>query len=137
MDIYAALAELDKLGLPKDKCVIVSSGALAIRGLREAYDLDVLVTEDLWNELKTKYKLTKTHPVENIELGDIQLMHTGSWYLNPELTNIDEIFDTADEINGHKFASLEIIKKVKKHEGREKDLRDVELIEEYLGKNAG
>ncbi|MBU4381382.1 hypothetical protein L6255_02740 [Candidatus Parcubacteria bacterium] len=51
MKIDILLEELDKLNLPKDQYAITSSGSLAIRGIREANDLDIIVTPKVWKEL--------------------------------------------------------------------------------------
>ena len=53
------LNELEQLNLPKGKYVIFGSGPLSIRGLRENHDLDILVTEDLWNKLSEQYPIKK------------------------------------------------------------------------------
>jgi len=55
MKIDILLAELDKLNLPDDQYAITSSGPLAIRGIREANDLDIIVTPKVWTELSKKY----------------------------------------------------------------------------------
>jgi len=49
------LQELKKLNLPNDQYAIYGSGPLAIRGLKEIHDLDVIVTDELYQELAKKY----------------------------------------------------------------------------------
>ena len=60
MEFSILLKELAKLNLPKDKFVIFGSGPMAIRGIRNSEDLDILVKEDLWKELSNKYPLYDT-----------------------------------------------------------------------------
>lgn len=48
--------ELKKLNLPLGKYAIFGSGPLAIRGLRENNDIDIIVTDELWQNLTKKYK---------------------------------------------------------------------------------
>jgi hypothetical protein len=45
MDI---IQEVRKLDFPVGKYVVVGSGPLAVRGLKEARDIDIVVTEDLF-----------------------------------------------------------------------------------------
>jgi len=42
------------LKLPVGKYVLFGSAPMGIRGLRDCRDIDVLVTEDLWNEFVVK-----------------------------------------------------------------------------------
>jgi len=45
------LDELRDLNLPKEEFVIFGTGPMAIRGLKENNDLDIVVCENLWNKL--------------------------------------------------------------------------------------
>ncbi|GAF93599.1 unnamed protein product, partial [marine sediment metagenome] len=56
------LDELKRLDLPKDKYAIFGSGPLAIRGLRENRDLDIIVKPELWEKLVNEY------PIEAMEI---------------------------------------------------------------------
>ena len=48
MDIFKKLKELN---FPLGEYVLVGSGPLAARGIRKASDLDIAVTDELWQEL--------------------------------------------------------------------------------------
>jgi len=135
MTINDSLKQLDKLNLPKEQYVIVGSGALGARDIRESHDLDVLVTEELWQTLRLTYELTKIKPVENIDIGDVQILGHGSMFRNQDIASVEKIIETADIIFGHKFINLDLLKKFKKREGREKDLNDIKLIDKYLNDN--
>lgn len=47
MNFKSQFEHLKKLDLPKDQFVVIGSGALSIRGIRGAKDVDVIVTESL------------------------------------------------------------------------------------------
>ena len=49
------LNELKTLDFPQDKFAIFGSGPMAIRGIRESHDIDIIVKYDLWDELEHKY----------------------------------------------------------------------------------
>jgi len=118
------LQKLDDLKLPKDSYAITGSGPLAIRDIREADDIDVLVKGNLWEKLKNSYvPYDEKHiKIENIEIW--------SDFIN--LTPIlDKVINDAEIIEGYPFVSLNYTISWKKYLGREKDLQDIFLIEEY------
>lgn len=109
----------EEKNIPKSECVILSGGSLLIRGLREkTNDFDLAVTKevgemfDIENAPKDEKGLPT--PFENCQMTD----------------NYDK-YDY-DEIDGFKCQKLEEILAFKKSIMREKDLKDIEKIEEYL-----
>ena len=132
MNFTKLLQELETLNLPKDQYVIIGSGALAVRNLREAQDLDILASDSLWKDLSKKYPITPQKPpdIEKIQIGNIEFVGHGSSY--KEFSK--EIFQTAELINDHFYINLNLLRKVKLKRAREKDLKDVELIDRYLDK---
>ena len=77
MDFNTQLQHLKKLNLPPDQFMVVSSGALSVRGIRESKDIDVIVTDSLWSELTKKYKVELNEwDVERINLdNDIEILN--------------------------------------------------------------
>jgi len=124
---------LKSLNLPRGKYVVVGSGAMLIRGLREGHDIDVFVTKDLYEEYRRKigwkrkpcnidFYLSK----DGIELWDE--WRPGNW-------NVEKLISEAEYIDGIAFLSLKWTMKWKKLCGRKKDLEHVKIIEGYLKKN--
>ena len=136
MNFQKLLQELETLNLPKDQYAIIGSGALAVRNLREAQDLDILTSDNLWKELSKKYPVTpeKSPDIEKISIGNIEFVGKGSSYRNNNIATLDEIFQTAELINNHFYINLNLLRKVKLKRAREKDLKDIELIDQYLDK---
>lgn len=133
------IEQLKKIGLHIDEFVIVSSGALAIRGIREAKDLDVIVTNSLWNKLTATYQTEVENGVERIKFdnSNIEILNPAqSIFGNSRVVSVEEIFEKADIFGGIKFINLNHLKKIKTKLGREKDLKDIELIDEYLKNNS-
>jgi len=118
------IEELKKLNLPQDKFAIFSSGCMAIRNLRENKDIDILVREDLWQELIKNHSLNEKGM---IEIGNVEISRTVK-----HLTNIDKLIDNAEIINGLRFVRLDNILVWKRKMRREKDIKDIKLIENYL-----
>lgn len=128
------LDQLRALKLPSDEYAVHGSGPLALRGLREANDIDLIVKRSLWERLCTQYDLQKPGL---LRLADgIEAFH--DWELNP--ASADELIDSADEYAGIRFVKLEYVRAWKQRRRSEKDLRDLELIEQFCrsgGKSSG
>ncbi|TSC89985.1 MAG: hypothetical protein G01um10145_416 [Microgenomates group bacterium Gr01-1014_5] len=133
MEFQKLVKQLKELNLPEDQHVVVGSGALAARGMREANDFDVLVTKQLWDRLASNYKVEITpEGIENINLGDIQILGKGSVFSDENIADLQTLIQTAEAVEGVCFINLPYLKKFKQKLGREKDLKDIELIDRYL-----
>ena len=128
--------KLKEMNLPKGKFVIFGSGPMGIRGLKESHDLDVIVTEDIFNDFKKRsdfkgFKLDKKKSGnEYLEKDGIELYenwHPGDW-------DINKLIQEAEIIDDLPFVKLEDVLKWKKLKMREKDIKDIELIEDYFNK---
>lgn len=132
MDIFERVKKLD---FPLGKYVVVGGGILEALGLRNTNDVDVVVMPELLGKIREskKYK-------EEIKWG--QLFLTGDkidigtkldWESYP--TKIKEAIKTAFVINGVPFLNIEETIKFKKALGRQKDFKDIKLLEEYSKNN--
>lgn len=129
MQIFTKLKELN---LSLGQYVVVGSGLLAALGIREANDLDIAVTKELFKKLtdsnkfqaETKYgRPFLTAPLVEI-IGQLDWSHYQ--------TKVKEAIRTAYLVNGYPFLNFEETIKFKKALGREKDFRDIKLLEDYL-----
>ncbi len=127
------LKKLKELNLPKGKFAIFGSGPMGVRGLRKIRDIDLIVTEDLFNILKNKEKWLKVRekPCESLEKDEIEACK--EW--GPGEWDINKLIQEAEIIDGLPFVRLEEVLKWKKTYNRDKDKKDIKLIEEYLNKN--
>jgi len=127
------LKKLKDLNLPKGKFAIFGSGPMGIRGLKEIGDLDVIVTEDIFDDFAKRpdFKLgQKKSNNEYLEKDGIEFYknwHPGDW-------DINKLIQDAEIINDWPFVRLEEVLKWKKLKMRDKDIKDIELIENYLNK---
>ena len=124
------LAELKALNLPRNKFAIFASGPMAIRNLRENQDIDVIVKEPLWKELSKKHNiiLKNNGKTKCIEIRNIEIFN--DW--KPWFDDINELIDTADIIQNIRFVKLTYVLEWKKAMNREKDIRDIKIIEDYM-----
>ncbi len=134
MNFLVELENLKKLNLPKGAFVIVGSGPLSVRQLRDSEDLDVIVTQAVWDDLKTKYTVGHNDwGIENLFLGsNIEILNPEqSIFGNSKIVPFEEIFSQADDFEGILFMNLEHLRKIKINLGRPKDLEDITLIDAY------
>jgi len=111
---------IDSIGLDKDEFVVLSSGALVLRGIMDnAKDLDIAVTNKGLECLKDKYNLIKKD---------------NDWY---KVTNdIECVLDNMEgkkELLGNYYVQdindyLEYLKS----SNREKDKLRISMVEEYI-----
>lgn len=129
-DLFQKVREMR---LPIGKYALFSSAPMGIRELKECSDIDLIVFEDLWQKYKNKlgweYRITE-NGVEYIESDDgvIKIWH--DW--RPWHQDIALFIKNAEIIDGLPFVRLEYVLEWKKKFGREKDLKDIEIIEKFL-----
>jgi predicted nucleotidyltransferase len=131
-DIYKKLRELN---FPMGEYVVVG-GAMTAHGIRDAHDLDILVSPTLYQKLyregwsqctcdqcleTSRLMLKKDHVdiLPNLMFGS---------YLGDTTTLVQE----ADMINGYPFIKLTEFIKFKYELGRQKDIEDIKLMQQYL-----
>ena len=126
------LKKLDSLELDPNEYLITGGAVLAIYGVRDCKDLDILVSDSLWNDLLKKYNVPvkvfdgvcKSIFIDGIEIMSEIDRTNIPWSIEEQLT-------TADIIDGKKYQTFERIKFFKKIQSRAKDLEDIKLIENY------
>lgn len=116
--------------------VVVGSGPMAARGIRDAHDIDIVVAEklfekcrrDSWEQVPWTYPEKLQHIF--LKRGIVELyLDVNCESFNP---TTEELIARADIINGIPFASLGDVIQFKKGYNRPKHDRDIELIETYL-----
>ena len=130
MDLFAALDRLDALRLPRDQYAVFGSGPLAVRGIRPAADLDIVVLPGLWADLAARLPLAPKAGAPRILVEEIEIWP--DWH--PAAGPPAEIVATADVFDGYRFATLARVLAWKRALARPKDVTDVELITRYLAR---
>ena len=112
---------------PIGSYVIAGSGPMAVRTMREAVDIDVLVNAPLWAALEQKHEATGATK-NRIAIGRLEI-----WKDWMNLTGkIDEMIENCEIIEGFPFIKLSYTIDWKRHLERSKDLADIAMIENYL-----
>lgn len=123
------LDALKQLELPSGQYVVIGSGLLDVYGLRESSDVDLAVSEQLFDELKQRLNVpVKTRDgMPYLEYGVFEIWL--GWYSDMPFSSLKE---TAVTVDGVLFAHPEIIIQRKRERGLSKDMADIELLKEYL-----
>lgn len=126
MDKDELIKLVESLNFPQEEYYILSSGCLLFYGLREeANDLDLCISEKLFNDIKEKYNLIEEKKNE-----------CGFYKLNDLVEVVvdapEEFENQYDLRDGYQLQKLEIILRDKKKRNLPKDKCDIENIERYL-----
>lgn len=126
--------KVKNLKLPFGKYVVIGSGIFEPLGIRLAGDIDIAALPELHEQLRSTGKWE-----EEIRYNKIFLKRD-KIEINPELswsdyqTTTEEAIASATVIDDIPFMNLDELRKFKKALGREKDIKDIQLIDEYLSK---
>ena len=122
-DLLKLLEELD---FPKDQFYILSSGCWFFYNLRDmANDLDLCITENLFEQIKNKYDL-------NAEKKNKYGFYKLSDDIEVVVDSDEDFIDQFDLKDGYQVQKLSIIRDFKVKRGLPKDLVDVKKIDDYL-----
>ena len=121
------LKKVDSLNLDKDKYCIIASGALLMYGLVDSCsDVDLRVTESLFNELQSKYNMNQSDRYDyvfELEEFDINCKNFSS--------------NDIRFVEGYPVESLERQLKWMLENKRDKDKEKIIIIQKYLDNRKG
>jgi len=127
------------LNLPLDQIIVIGSGILDQLGIRPASDIDLAASSDLMKKLSEESgdwikKFDDNQRFYFIKDDGSAEVWDG-WDFDGQTVSYDDLLDYAVEYDGVRFVDLEFLRKWKSWRGREKDVRDVELIDEWRANN--
>ncbi len=126
--------KIKQLNLPFGKYIVFGSGPLQAHGIRKTRDIDLLVLPELYNQLQQEGWEERSWETQlqgrylykdNMEVVD-------NWTYGEYNPDPKWLIENAEIIDGIPFAPLEEVIKWKSAYGRDKDIVDIKLIEEYL-----
>lgn len=118
---------IKELGLENKKYIVYMGGSLCVRGIRDTNDIDLGVEEKDFQRLKKRFN----------KLYTISVMGYGKFEINTENGTIEifkaeDFYDKIEKNDGVWCQKLDEIIKMKKYFGREKDFKDIELINNMM-----
>ena len=116
---------LEDLNFDKSGYWVLAGSAMVLHGIRpETHDIDMGCTKEFADELETEGYPTTVMPDGTRRITyaeDVEIFE-------------DWIFDRVVFVDEIPVISLDGLLEMKRSLGREKDMRDVQMIEEFLGK---
>ena len=128
----ALLQKLKDLGLPPDDYAIFGSGPMVAHGLKEFdHDIDVIARGPAWEKAMTLGTVIQAPMRDHVvRLFDNKIEIFDGW--KPGEWDKDELIDSAEIFDGIRYVQLEKCLEHKKRLLRNKDLKDIKLIEEHI-----
>jgi hypothetical protein len=131
-DIFSQVKALD---LPLGSYAVVGSGVMSAFGIRQHQDIDLVVTQGLYDELQRRgWKKSQAKPGIEVVVSGIAEAGPKMMDLKDYHPDIAGLIRRAYVIKGAAFASLPDVMDFKKAFGREKDIRDLGLISDFLAR---
>lgn len=127
----ALISEYNALNLDQSRALITGSGPLAIRGIRRANDIDVLVTDGYYQELLGRFGSFEVKPGKMV-IGNVDICNG----LGGECDFMDSAMANGQKINNMNFMALPDVIRLKMRRRLPKDFADIVMIQHYLRKNA-
>ena len=124
------LEKVKELNIPKGEYAVLGSGPIAVRGLRDSKDIDLIVTEKIFDQYKEKqeWKLKEKYDNKYLEKESIELWNK----IGPGKWDIRKLIDRAETIKGLPFVNMKDFMEWKSSAGRKKDARDLKTAKKYL-----
>lgn len=120
---------IDELGIDHKDVLIISSSVMAIFGLRENKDLDIIVPIHIWNDLysdiRVNIKVTKLSKYPCIVYKELEIFNM-MWPMKLLFEDVPSF-----PAYGYNLQTLDHLHKWKIKVGREKDIKDAAMIENF------
>lgn len=136
--------KLSELSLTPKNSVVVGSGILNALKIRESHDIDLTVDVETYNQLKSNPQFSVVQ-VFGLDLLKYDVYEIGTGLNMTDINKVysfKEIFENSVVIDGVRYNSLEFLLAIKRiwvkgenSRDKDKDKRDIELIEDYLKYN--
>src|SRR5258708_35497243 len=130
---------LYELGLNSNNSIVIGSGILKALKIRQSKDIDLVVTFEVYNFLKRtgKFRVTENHSREILVNNKFEI--GTNWVVLGKSYEFKDFMKDSLIIDGIRYITLDFLYEAKKSwlehaDVRPKDIKDVELIENYLKK---
>ena len=137
MDSSSIINLVKSLSLPQDKFIVVGSGIMTMHGLKDAHDIDLVVSPEILKSYSKKTDWETKYYAYPEEIGKTYLQNSDlEMYLDVNYGNfnptLDELLGRAEYFDDIPFISLEDLIKFKTEYNRPKDHIDIQKIKTYL-----
>lgn len=126
-----------EVGVDSKNGVVIGSGILQALKLRDSNDIDIVVSDDIYNQLKDTHNFeVKTVFGREILKNDIFEIGT-DWFVLEQSYKFEDLKKNSLVIEGIRYITISFLYRVKQSwiketNARQKDIDDIELIDLYL-----
>jgi hypothetical protein len=128
-----------KLRLNSDNSIVISSGILQALGIRNSKDIDVVVSQEMFNYLKKSgnFKVIKSQGRETLANNMFEI--GTNWPVLGKSYKLEDLIKQSLIIEGVRYITIDFLYEVKKSQASKKNvskknIEDIKLIEKYIGK---
>lgn len=130
------LKKVKELNFPTNQYIIAGSGIMVMHNLKETKDIDIVVSEKLFNQYsKIWEQIPYTYPDKlgcvYLQKDEIELYRDVN-HGEEFRPTLEELLARAEYFDGIAFIHLKDLLKFKKSYNRPKDQNDIQLIEQCL-----
>lgn len=122
--------KIRELGLKSGSYVIVGSGILDALKIRESGDIDIIVSNEVYKKFEEKGWQKASWP-DQVVLKHGVFDLGKNWYGE----TVDDLISDATLVDDIPYLSLDTVYEWKKLRARDKDLKDLALIEAYKARS--
>jgi hypothetical protein len=127
------ISRVKRLHFPFGEYVVIGSGTLDALGIRQAHDIDIAALPGLHATLRATGEWAEDERYGDgqvfLQRADVEILPRLEWDAYP--TTTAEAIASALVVDGVPFMNLEELRKFKIALGRDKDLADIALIDQY------
>lgn len=120
------------LELPLDKIIVTGSGILDVLEIRRTQDVDLAAEASVFLSLQADpgWSHQIERGLERLTRGDVEVWR--GWEDARGAVSYQQLLEDSQIIDGVRFLSLDYLRGWKQWRGRDKDLEDIKLIDQYL-----
>jgi len=122
--------KIQSLDLPENSFVVVGSGIMGALGIRESNDIDMIISQEVFDDLERKGWDHDNWPDQIVLKNDV--FDLGVHWMNEK---VEDLIKKATIIDDIPYLSLTDLLTWKIARSRPKDILDVQLINDYLNEN--
>ena len=123
---------LKEYSLNPSNSIVIGSGILNALKIRESNDVDIVVKQETYNRLLklSEFKIKNVSGLDFLSTKTLEIATV--WNVKNHIYTFEELLRNSVVIDKVRYITPEFLLSIKKEWLREKDKKDIKLIEEYL-----
>lgn len=134
----AVTERLQAVDIPVVSAIVIGSGILDVLDIRVSSDLDIVVTPTVLEQLENDVRFKKDVRDSGTRFEGPDMIEVWGGWTEPGTNTVrdfDALLADSSVIGGVRYMNLAYVRAWKAAKGREKDVKDIRLIDEYTKKH--